>query len=224
MSADISAYTGLITSEHADKPHFVAVISALVQGLADMTAVTNSMPALFDIDDAAGQQLDFVGQWVGQTRDLSIPLTGIYLTLDTGPGLDSGALIGPFDPTSGLVSLPDTQYRTLLRARIANNQWDGTVPGAYTFMEAVFPAGDTFFIQDNCDMTMNVGVAGSVPLDAITTALLTGGYLNIKPAGVRINEYVTPSIWGTPIFALDMNNGLFSGLDQGAFANITSGN
>lgn len=221
MAGDITPYTSLITSEHAERPKFMAVIAALLQPLADIKATIESIPSLFDLDVAVGVQLDTVGEWIGQSRYLSVPLTDVYFSLDTtGLGFDEGTWLGPFDPVTGLVALPDDAYRTLLRAKIANNQWDGTIPGAYRFLAAVFP-GNTVFIQDNQDMSMYVGVVGPVPLDAVAYALLTGGYLDVKPSGVRIAGYVSPSVPATPIFGFDVDNSIISGFDIGSFANIT---
>jgi hypothetical protein len=89
-------------------------------------------------------------------------------------------------------------------------------------MASVFP-GNTFFIQDNGDMTMLVGVVGPAALNAVTYALLTGGYLDIKPAGVRITGYVTSSVLGDPLFGFDVENSIISGFNVGAWATITGG-
>lgn len=220
MAGNIESYINLITSAHANKPNFVAVMSTLLQPFADQIQQLQSIK--FDIDTSVGQQLDFIGQWVGISRNLEEPLTDVYFALDTaGLGFDQGTWLGPFDPTTQLDALPDDAYRTLLRVRIANNQWDGTVPGAYSFMEAVFP-GNTFFIQDNQDMTILEGVAGPVPLTAVTMALLEGGYLSIKPAGVGITYYVFPSVPG-PIFGFDLETPVISGFDVGAWATLFTG-
>lgn len=217
------SYVQLITSEHQDKPKYTAGISALVQPFIDLQNLLNGLPNMFDVDVAVGQQLDVVAQWIGETRNLAIPLTGVYFSLDTdGLGFDEGTWFGPFDPTTELDILPDDSFRRLLYTKIANNQWDGTIPSAYEFMAPVFP-GNTFFIQDNQDMTMLVGVAGSQPLDAVSYALLTGGYLDIKPAGVRITGYATPSQPGTPFFGFDAENLMVSGFDVGCYATLSGG-
>lgn len=222
MSGSVTPYTNLITSEH-QTTKFLAVVSALCQGSADQQQVLNSMPGLYNIANAVGAQLDTVGQWIGLSRNLSVPLTGVYFALDTAlVGLDQGVWLGPFDPLTQLDVLPDDIYRTLLYAKIGNNQWDGTVPEAYKFMAAVFPS-DTFFIQDNGDMTMYIGVVGPLALDAVHTALLQNGYFDTKPVGVRIAGYVTPTLPGSPIFGLDVENSIISGLGVGCWANITGG-
>lgn len=219
MTVQLSQYTSLITSEHNEKPRFMAMVSLLGQWAVDRRNMLASIPGLFDIDDAVGQQLDWVGQWVGVSRNLSIPLTGVYFSFDTaGLGFDQGTWLGPFDPTTGLVSLPDNAYRTLLYAVIAANNWDGTVPGAYTAWNTIFePLGYSILIEDGQDMTMTVALIGPTP-DAVTLALFTGGYLNLRPAGVGITFYYTQSVPNVPIFGFDAENSSISGFDVGAWA------
>jgi len=219
MTVQLSQYTSLITSEHNEKPRFMAMVSLLGQWAVDRRNMLASIPGLFDIDDAVGQQLDWVGQWVGVSRNLSLPLTGVYFSFDTaGLGFDQGTWLGPFDPTTGLVSLPDNAYRTLLYAVIAANNWDGTVPGAYTAWNTIFePLGYSILIEDGQDMTMTVALIGPTP-DAVTLALFTGGYLNLRPAGVGITFYYTQSVPDVPIFGFDAENSSISGFDVGAWA------
>lgn len=215
--AAITQYTGLVTSEHNNKANFMAVLSALVQPCADIAETLNSIPAAFDLDTAIGNQLDYVGQWVGRTRNLKVPITGVFFSLDIAPGLDSGVVWTPYTPTQGLESLPDDQYRSLLRARVLNNQWNGSMSQAYSIYDALFASSlYTPFIEDNADLTMYVGIAGQVP-DALTLAMLTQGLLNARPAGVQVSGYYTTSANG-PIFALDIENANFAGLDVGAVA------
>lgn len=220
MTADITSYLNLITSEHRDKPNFIATVSAAVQPVADLIETVKAFNQYYDLDVAVGQQLDVCGEWIGRTRFLTIPLVGVYFSLDTvGVGLDEGTWLGPFDPTSGLVALPDDAYRTYLRAVIQANKWDGTIPGAYLAWDALF-AGTGFdvIIQDNQDMTMDYGLIGPAP-NAVTLALFTGGYLSLKPDGVRVN-FLEPSVPSTPFFGLDVENLDIAGLDVGSWSTI----
>jgi hypothetical protein len=219
MTAQLTDYTSLITSEHADKPKFMAMVSLLAQWGVDRRNLLASIPGLFDVDNAVGQQLDWTGQWIGQSRNIKTPLTGVYFSFDTaGVGFDQGTWFGPFDPTTGLTSLPDDSYRTLLYATIAANNWDGTVPGAYTAWNTIFqPLGYQILISDNQDMSMNITLIGPTP-DAVTLALFTEGYLNLRPAGVLLNTYYTQSIPDVPVFGFDVENTSISGFDVGAWA------
>lgn len=204
MSADISEYTSLVTSEHNTQPNFMATLAALVQPSADLQVVLNSIPSLYDLNTAVGAQLDVVGQWVGQSRNLTEPLVGVYFILDNSSlGFDQGAWLGPFDPTTGLVALPDDSYRILLYATIAANSWDGTVPSAYTIWSTLFASfGYEILLQDNQDMSMGIVLIGPTP-DAVTLALFSGGYLNLRPAGVLVEYYGVPSVVGIPVFGFD---------------------
>jgi hypothetical protein len=137
--AQVSDYTGLITSEHADKPRFVATLSAIAQCFADLQNAVLQIPFAFDLDEAIGVQLDAVGQWVGITRNLNTPLAGVYFSLDTANlGFDQGVWQGPFDPATGVTSLDDETYRLLIRAKIGANSWDGTLAGSAEILSLIF--------------------------------------------------------------------------------------
>lgn len=214
--ASIEDYTGPITSEHADKPKYMATIEAVVTPLVEQILSASSLPSVFDLDNAIGVQLDAVGEWVGIGRSVKIPLAGVYFSLDAdGLGFDQGVWQGPYDPDSGVVSLDDGTYRTLIRAKIAANHWDGTVEQSRVILDLVFTNESLLFIQDNQDMTMTIGMSGQQP-SAIFLSLLTGGYIPIKPSGVRV-DYVITSQNNTPIFGFDMQNQYVSGFDDGAF-------
>lgn len=216
--ASTDDYVALITSEHADKPLFVAVIRALTQPFVDRINLLATFPDLYSLDNASGVQLDAVGAWVGISRNLTVPLTGIYFSWDDVPllGWDSGSWQGPFDPTTGVVSLPDDAYRALIRAKIAANQWDGTMMAAEAIWAQVFAgSGQHIFLQDKQDMSMIVAFTGP-PLTAIQQALLTGGYFPLKPEGVRIAYYAVPVNTG-PLFAWDTNTTDLQGWDTGSW-------
>lgn len=223
-TGNVNPYLQLITSKHYGKPKFMNTVAITLQPFADLMFQLNSLSAKFDLDVAAGDQLDAIGEWVGVQREISTPLVGVYFSLDSGTlGLDQGTMQGPFDPTTALVSLPDDSFRTLIRARIASNQWDGTVPGAYAAWDTLF-AGTGFgiLIQNLGGMHMIYALTGPAP-DAVTQALFTGGYLNIKPASVQIDFYMTPAATGIPYFGLDSASPVIAGLDIGAFGNTFAG-
>lgn len=213
------AYLDLVTSEHQEKPQFAATLQALLQPVVEVAETVANLRQKFDLDTAVGVQLDVVGEWVGRSRYLSVPLTDVYFSFDTaGVGFDEGTWLGPYDPVSGLVSLPDEDYRLLLRAKIINNHWDGTVPGGYLGLDELFP-GNTPILQDYGDMSMMLGLIDTIPLTAVTRALLTGGYLPLKPVGVRI-AYALPSVPGSSMFGFDAENDTVAGFDTGVFATV----
>jgi len=142
--ADLSEYTALITSEHNQRPKFMAVVAALAQPMVDLMGVLESMPPKFDLDEAVGAQLDDVGRWVGISRIIRTPLSDVYFSLDiSGLGFDQGIWKGPFDPDTGLTTLDDDTYRLVIRAKIGANHWDGTMEGSVAILNSIFsPAGE----------------------------------------------------------------------------------
>lgn len=214
MSVGLNRYTALITSEHNQRAKFIAMLGVVLQPSVDLQNLALGFPALFDLDAAVGQQLDVVGQWVGISRFVSTPISGVFFAFDTvGLGFDQAVWLGPGQAGSTLIILGDHQYRILLRAKIAINQWDGTIPGIYAVWSILF-ALEQFHIllQDNQDMSMTVILLTTAFLDAATLALLTGGYMVPRPAGVRITGYTQRT---APIFAFDNNNALLAGFDLG---------
>lgn len=195
-------YSSLATSQHK-KPRFLALLEALTLPFSEVQSFLATLPKSFDVDYAIGSQLDMVGEWVGIGRYLNLPLVDVYFTWDEhGPGWNEGKWKGAFDPDSGMTRLDDDSYRRLIKARIAANHWDGSIIGAYTVWGMAFAdMSSKVMIQDNQDMTMTVGIAGGYP-DAVFKALLMGGYIPLKPEGVRVKWYaVTPD--GGPLFAWD---------------------
>ena len=216
MAGDTAPYTSLITSEHNQRPKFMATVAALVQPAADTIETLRSMVAAYDLDTAVGAQLDAIGQWVGVSRILPIPISGVYFTWDLeGLGWDQGIWKGPFDPDSDLVALPDDYYRLLLRATIQNNRWDGTIQQAYEDWDVLFASkGYGILIQDYGNMHMLYALTGPTP-DALTLALFRSGVLNTRPAGVHVDGYLTPSVPSTPYFGFDVENASIAGFDVG---------
>lgn len=204
-------YLDLVTSEHASQPDFMASLIAVIQPVSDTTDAIASMPALFDLDVAIGDQLDKTGQWIGPTRYLTQALVGVYFALDTaGIGFDQGTWFGPFDPTTGLVRLPDDSYRKLLYATVAANQWNGSIPAAYAAYQILF-GSEAVLIQDRDDMSFELYLVGGSPT-AIEKSLFKNGELSLKPSGVRINGYY---IDDAPVFGFDVSNANISGFDSG---------
>ncbi|KVO64978.1 hypothetical protein WJ78_17810 [Burkholderia ubonensis] len=215
--AELNEYTALITSEHRDKPRFAATVAAVVQPLVDQMNMLASMPGKFDLDVAIGDQLDTVGLWVGVSRRIRTPLTGIYFSFDTvGLGCDQGIWKGPFDPDTGLTVLDDDTYRLVIRAKIGANRWDGTLASSAAILNSIFGSDTHVFIEDHQDMSMTIGLSGKVP-SAVFLALLAGGYIPLKPEGVRVNYTIVTTVDGAPMFGFDMSGPYVAGFDAGAW-------
>lgn len=115
-----------------------------------------------------------------------------------------------------MTSLDDDTYRLVLRARIGANHWDGTMQSLPAILNTLFNGDTHIFIEDNQDMSMTYGIAGQLP-SAVFLALLEGGYIPLKPEGVRVNYVLVTTNQGAPIFGFDMQSEVVSGFDAGAW-------
>ena len=170
----IAPYLGLITSEHKTKPKFTAWLSAALTLIDDGMQMTSGMPTDFAIDNAVGVQLDTLGQMVGVSRDIGIPLS------------------------DGTSVLDDTHYRILLQARIAQNNWDGTTEQIYSLWQTAFP-GSELQIIDNQNMTIQAAVTGLT--DQTSLDMVTAGLIIPKPMGVGVSIISTSQLTMTPYVA-----------------------
>lgn len=209
-------YLNLITSEHRQKPKYVAMAEFTAEVYVHIQDVLTSMVPKFDVDTAVGDQLDIIGIWVGVSRNVRIPISGVYFSWDGDytVGWDFGVWQPNLAPSTVTI-LPDDIYRTLIRAKIASNAWDGTTDGAYAIWDAVFP-DITILIQDNEDMSYDLAFVGGI-IDSLTLALITEGYIPLKPEGVRVNTYFIPVDDG-PLFGWDLDTDLVKGWDEGSWA------
>lgn len=199
MSAQLSDYINLITSEHRDKPKYVALLSMFAQWAVDLRTLYASLPGLFDIDTAIGAQLDDVALWTGATRRITIEPTILYPA--------------PADPY--VYVLTDAELRAFARGRIVANFWDGSPNGIVPIYEAYFGgSGQYAAIVDNEDMTITIYLTGVTPTPA-QLAIISQFLLPTRPAGVLLD-----GIWiagGGPLFGLDVSNNFLDGPDRGYF-------
>ena len=212
----IGTYLALITDEHNTKPKFMAQVAAECQPYVDLMATLYQMIGLFT-PNSLGDQLDKFAAWVGVSRNLNTPLDNVYFTWGgTGPGWGEGTWLGPDDSESGLTILPDDAFQILVRFGIAENNWDGTIPGAYAIWESVMGPDFGILIQDNQDRTMLIVFVGLIE-SVITKALIVGGYFNLRPAGIRITEFAQPSVPDTPVFGWGAQNSTIAGWGTGCW-------
>lgn len=227
MARSLDDYLSRVTSEHNQQPDFIATLSAVLQPLCDLQTVVEHLPFDFDLDLAIGVQLDAVGVRVNRDRFVSLPLNVYFSVGVAGLGVGQGYLKNANDPLTGLTTLPDEPYRIVLRAVIAANFWDGTIPGAYAAYDTLFAnTGLSVLISDYGDDSMSIALVGVSP-DAINLALFSNGELDLKPAGVELYRLL-PAIYpaavpgGTPLFGVGVENNAIAGVGVGQLAQVIS--
>jgi hypothetical protein len=138
--------------------------------------------------------------------------TALFTHAPYGPTPDVGAeatLVGGGIPLNPMLS--DNDYRTLLQAKVAQNQWDGQVGSLYTLWNTLFPGGRIIVI-DNQDMTADIILAGA--FSAIAYQMIVNDMIVPRPQGV-LYTYLTPTL---PVLGYDQDNANIAGYDTGHYA------
>jgi hypothetical protein len=225
MSDCLSSYLSLIPYFHAQRPKYMNTLAAIIQPFCDAQAMLSLLTADFDLDGAAGVQLDACGQWIGRTRYVEEPVTGVFFSFDDGggarTGFDYGIWLGPYQPTDAITALDDDTYRTVLQLQAIANEWNGTLIEIQQAFNNVFPG---VVIQDKGDsqstvMTMDVLIPTG-EMNSVLLAVLEQDF-PIKPAGVQVN-IIESTVSTVPIFGFDIGGGTapIQGFDTGAWGQI----
>jgi hypothetical protein len=181
----IGYYLGLVTSQYANSKKFNKLLYVLLKKFDDVSQVLVNMDTALDLDSAVGAQLDMLGATVGAFR-----------TVD-------------FQPSNGVSPiLDDATFRIYIKAKIATNQWDGTIVSLYPIWKQLFPNG-TIVIIDNQNMTADLTLTGS--FTSIIQDLITHGYIVPRPEGV-LYTYLFGVL---PFFGFGSSPGYIAGFDTG---------
>ena len=224
-------YHRLITSEYRNSPKFTAMVEKMVQYGQDSDVVVDDIINAFNVDTATTSQLDIIGAIVGVSRELDFEPSAIAIgdiICPTPEELASGEeypIIKTPDPDkldgvdylSGFPPegmqdgnlLDDDVFRLIIKARIIQNAWKGTLPELYALWQSVFPATKVLQIQDLQDMSFNIVAQGDYT--QLERELILHGYIIPKPEGVRINLLTFVDVDGLPLFSYDYNTMTYSG-------------
>lgn len=194
-------YASLITSEHNQKPKFMQLVEVLTGAVGDVTAAVGAMPSAFSLlNGAQGAQLDVLGQWIGQSRVIpGILVAGFFGFSELSSGLPDGLQL-PFgelssqsiggiwynlgDTAAGTTTLTDPQYITILKARIARNQSNGTLSAIEKALNFIFGVGCK--VADNG--TLSLAITVSQPISPVNQSLISGLDILPRPSGVAISS------------------------------------
>lgn len=181
----MQSYLNLITSEHFNKTNFISFLASFLSKVQDITSLLEVFDTYFTLDTATGKQLDVLGNIVGVKREVN------------------------FQPSNGISPiLDDATFLMVIRAKIAKNQWDGTIEQINDLWNSIFEY-QKLILFDNQDMSLNVFALGFS--DGIQKDLVNNGYIIPKPLGVLINYSFPTEL----IFSYDLDNDVFSGYDTG---------
>lgn len=207
-------YTELIAGYHVGKARYTSWVFTLTEPLRIARERLAAMREDFDVDTAIGAQLDAVGVRVGVSRNLPMTLTDVYFALDDvdGIGLDLGVWKGVYDPVDGTTTLGDETYRAVIKAKIAQNHWDGTRGSLPDFLgEVLGQFGQPAKVLDLEDLdTMHVVLhltKDTTP--PIVWELFSRRIIDVTAAGVSVDL-----VDNNPWFGFDYETASVKGLDE----------
>jgi hypothetical protein len=207
-------YTDLIAGHHVGKARYTSWVFTLTEPLRIARERLAAMREDFDVDTAIGAQLDAVGVRVGVSRNLPMTLTDVYFALDDvdGIGLDLGVWKGVYDPVDGTTTLGDETYRAVIKAKIAQNHWDGTRGSLPDFLgEVLGQFGQPAKVLDLEDLdTMHVVLhltKDTTP--PIVWELFSRRIIDVTAAGVSVDL-----VDNNPWFGFDYETASVKGLDE----------
>lgn len=159
---NVNDYLDLVPYRNSLKEKYMAFVRLILTHTLGLAAATESTLYAFDLSNAVGVNLDTIGELVGMPRLL------------------------PYKPTIGSRLLSDSEYRMMIRLKIARNVWDGRNETVQPIYNEVFPQ---FLVEytDNYDMTVTLVIRGGIEGYSREKELLELSGALLVPAGVRCN-------------------------------------
>jgi hypothetical protein len=151
-----------------------------------------------DLDSASGNELDIIGEIVGQRREiLDYSEVKYFGFADSVGSLGFGDLYNSnvggrfrslYEPTENMRLLEDPEYRIFIRARILRNKSKGTRNEILSAIETLFGTQGVDLVLDPTDpMTVDVIYTG-VELSATNQYIIQNYDILPLPAGMQITS------------------------------------
>lgn len=160
--ADTNEYTELIAGYHSNREKFTQWIYELTEPVKQAREKISGFVFDYDIDQAIGEQLNGVGVRVGASRKLKTRITNVFFAFDDvdGKGFDFGIWKTPRDSATAITELSDEIFRTLVKAKVALNQYSGDNESIRDLIVRVMMAfgvdSSQFGYVDNQNMSISV--------------------------------------------------------------------
>lgn len=232
---DLTYYKRLITSEYRRSVNFTAMVEKLLSYGLDLDSSATDLITAFEVDCATTAQLDILGAIVGVSRQLTFEPSAAaagdivcpapteiasgteYPIINTPEpqNMASVSFISGFPPggmNDSNSMMDDDLFRLLIKARIIQNAWKGTITELYELWESVMGKDKHLSIEDLQDMSFNIVLQGDYT--ALERELIIHAYIIPKPEGVRINVLTFVSTDGLPLFSYDYNTMRYSGYNS----------
>lgn len=183
---DINRYLILPTSKNLGRPKFMGYLEAVLEHMVALGVAGESIGSAFDVQNAAGSQLDVIGELVGLPRLL------------------------PYLPATGTREMDDDEYRLALMMKIARNEWDGTNESAVEIIRNYAAGEMSISFVDNQDSTVDYSITGTDSTRLIE--IFNAANLLLVPSGVsstivsELGDVTTTVYVGAGLTGIDLSD------------------
>ena len=153
----MSDYSQLLIYQYARKPKARATIDSVLGEYDKLSDNAIDLLNQWDIDQARGFSLDIIGRRIGVSRTLPAAIAKGYfgyLNSIDGEPWGQGAWYRSGESLGDSITLNDTDYRFLIRAKIYKNFQIGTIEYITNALKKII--NPDALIQDNLDMTATI--------------------------------------------------------------------
>lgn len=158
LESDTEEYAELLSQANYERERFNLFLRTILKPGVSLIQLMQSFDLAFELDNAAGDQLDILGEIIGASRLLN------------------------YVPASGDRVMDDDEYRLVLKLTIAQNTWDGTLGSLKAIYANALGEGVTIKYVDNQNMTVSISVYGDLTTREIE--ILDSSGLLLVPVGV----------------------------------------
>lgn len=189
----------------------IAFIDALIEGQAELETVLEQLLTERSLDTAIGDQLDIIGEIVGQPRTI-LDTTGLEFFGYAGAAGDIDGYGTITDPTVGaryrgateetgvFRELGDTEYRIFIKSKIVQNVGNATIPELQDAIVFMLGEGSVVAVTETGNAKADLTIISTIPLS--TAQLLAANDAFPRPAGVGYGV-ITFTTGDGGIFAFD---------------------
>jgi len=208
MSIEIKDYVdiarGRYTEQFKNKPNFDSLVYTWLQQSEELQQVVSGISDIKFIERAEGQQLDNIGEIVGQSRLLidanlidffgfeGISIARSYGDLDDRTKGGRWKSLG--EKATGNITLSDDEYRLFLKSKIIRNSTTATTEDVIASAKFLFQADKVHLIEGEKPACYSIAIGKR--LTQQEKSLLKYSYVDgvdraflVKPAGVCVQNY-----------------------------------
>lgn len=195
---------GRYTQQFKDKPNIDKLITTWLSGSLELQETVSDIDDIKYIDRASGEQLDNIGEIVGQPRVLIdadliafFGFQGLSLSRSYGDLNDpsaGGRWKSLNESSTGNIALADNEYRLFIRAKILRNKTVATTEDVIESIKFLFQADRVNLLEDTGPASYRVAIGKK--LSQLEKNLLQYDYqdgvkrsLVVKPAGVGAGNF-----------------------------------